>query len=256
MSQFKNLQLEKGEGIARLVLDRPPLNVLNIEAMIEMNRALEELKLDNTIKVLVISGKGKGFCAGVDVADHTEEKVEEMLKQFHDIFFKLSDFQPVTVAQVHGVALGGGCELAIFCDLIIASADAKFGQPEIKVGVFPPIAAIAMPRLMPSKRALELLLTGEMIDAQEAFKLGLVNKVVPGEELANATEALVARLKEKSGVVLKLTKKVFKAVQPLDFRAGVKRAEEIYLKELMATDDAKEGLAAFIRKRAPLWKER
>lgn len=256
MSQFKNIQMEIAEGVARLVLDRPPLNVLNIEAMVEMNQALEELKRDEALKVLVISGKGKGFSAGVDVADHTEEKVEEMLRQFHDVFFKLSDFQPVTLAQVHGAALGGGCELALFCDLIIASADAKFGQPEIKVGVFPPIAAIVLPRLIPEKRASEVLLTGDVLDAQEAFKLGLVNQVVPADELVRATEALIARLKEKSGVVLKLTKKAFKAVKPLDFKAAVKRAEEIYLKELMATADAREGLAAFLEKRKPVWKER
>lgn len=256
MAEWEFIHLETKEGVARLTLDRPPLNVLNIAAMDEVNRALQGLLADTSLKVLAISGKGRAFSAGVDVADHTEEKVEVMLRQFHNIFHKLAALEAVTVAIVHGLALGGGCELAIFCDLVVASESARFGQPEINVGVFPPIAAVVMPRVLPEKRALELLFTGDTIDGKEAYALGLVSRVVPEDRLASEAEVMIGKLAGKSAPVLRLAKRATLAARGLPFKAAVERTEEIYLKALMSCQDVSEGLSAFMEKRKPVWKNR
>jgi cyclohexa-1,5-dienecarbonyl-CoA hydratase len=132
------------------------------------------------VKALIISGSGeKAFSAGVDVVDHTEDKVEKMVQVFHDVFRNLAKLDQVTVAALKGLTLGGGCEIAIFCDLIFAADNLKIGQPEIKLSVFPPIALLMLPRLLGLKKASELLLTGKIIEAQEAEQIGLINKVVP-----------------------------------------------------------------------------
>ena len=178
--QFKNIVFTIEEEKAFLTIDRPPVNILNIATMEEINEALVSLFGNTEVKVLVLSGMGeKAFSAGVDVADHTEDKAEKMIEVFHDIFRNLAKLDQVTVAAVKGLVLGGGCEVAIFCDLIFAADNLKIGQPEIKLSVFPPIALLIMPRLVGLKKASELLLTGKVIDAAEAEKIGLINQVVP-----------------------------------------------------------------------------
>jgi len=250
---FKHISFEVKEGIARITLNRPPLNILNIEMMKEINKALEGLQKEK-LKLVVFAASGKAFSAGVDVAEHTAEKVKEMITVFHKIFRLLASLRCPTLAIVDGAALGGGCELATFCDFVLASKRANFGQPEIKVGVFPPIAAIIFPKLISQKKALELLLTGETIDAQEAWRLGLVNKVVPAEELDKEVDLFIQSLKEKSAAVLGLTKRAVLESLNLGFEAGLKKVEKLYLEELMGTEDAHEGLKAFLEKRAPQWK--
>ena len=252
---FKHIRLEKEEGVATITLNRPPLNISNIEMMGEINRALESLREDR-LKVVVFAAEGKAFSAGVDVAEHTAEKVEEMITVFHRMFRLLISLECPTLAVVAGAALGGGCELATFCDLVIASEEAEFGQPEIKVGVFPPIAAVIFPKLMPGKKALELLLIGETIDAREALSLGLVNRVVPAEELDREVEGFIKSLKGKSAVVMGLTKRAVHESLALEFEPALERVEEIYLRSLMGTKDAHEGLKAFLEKRPPHWEDR
>jgi cyclohexa-1,5-dienecarbonyl-CoA hydratase len=159
------------------------------------------------------------------------------------------------VASVQGAALGGGCELALYCDLVIASEKAKFGQPEIQVGVFPPIAALIFPRLTARKKALELVLSGETITAQEALSLGLINKVVPADQLEEELQKFLGKFLPLSGLVLALTKKAFLAGLMDPAEQGLQAIEKIYLKELMKTRDAEEGLRAFLDKRKPVWKE-
>ncbi len=264
---FEHIRFEVSDGVARLTLNKPPLNVLDIAMMREINSALEGLGGDPSIKVLVFEAAegSKTFSAGVDVSDHTADKVGEMIEVFHRIFRLLDGLEIPTVAVVGGAALGGGCELVLFCDMIIASEKASFGQPEIQVGVFPPIAVMALPEIVGPKKALEMVLIGDRIRAAEAERLGLVNKVVPPEELRAAADEFVGKLAKLSGAVLRLTKRAVRVGAYGSRGAGEQRSgfverlaevEELYLGPLMGTEDAHEGLAAFMEKRAPVWKDR
>jgi len=255
--KFENIIFEAKEAMAFLTINRPPLNILNIPAMEEINDALSYLAGNKEVKVLVISGSGeKAFSAGVDVVDHTEDKVEKMLQVFHDIFRNLSKLDQVTVAALKGLTLGGGCEIAIFCDLIFAADNLKIGQPEIKLSVFPPVALLILPRLVGLKRASELLLTGKIIEAQEAEQIGLINKVAPLSSFDSELESFIQPFTELSLVGLKYSKKGINLGLETNFLEGLERIEKIYLEELMASEDAHEGLKAFMAKRKPLWKNR
>ena len=257
---FQHIAITKQDGVARLTLNKPPLNVLDIAMMREINGALEGLDGDPGVKVLVFQAAegSKAFSAGVDVSEHTADKVEEMIEVFHRIFRLLDGLEVPTVAVVGGAALGGGCELALFCDMVIASEKASFGQPEIQVGVLPPIAAVALPEIVGPKKAMEMVLIGDRIRAAEAERLGLVNKVVPPEELQAAAEEFVGKLAKLSGAVLRLTKRAVRMgiTHTGRFAEGLAAVEELYLGPLMATEDAHEGLAAFMEKRPPVWKDK
>lgn len=254
---FQNIRIERTNAVVKVALNRPPLNILDIAALRELSAAFENLPKES--KVVVLKAEGKAFSAGVDVKDHTADKVHEMIKAMHDVFEKLWALEQPTVAVVQGPALGGGMELAIACDFIIASESAQFGQPEIKVGVFPPIACLLLPRLLPWPKALELILMGEAISAQEAYKLGLVNKVVPAEQLETEASAFVNRLASLSGPVLKLAKRAALVGLGQEWGPGwpktLAQIERLYLDELMKLEDAHEGLKAFLEKRKPQWKE-
>lgn len=253
---YNNIILRIEDGVGEIIFNRPPLNVLNIEMMREINHALKEIAIEPSVKVIVFSGEGKAFSAGVDVSEHTKDKVGVMISVFHEIFDNLNTVSVPTIAVVNGAALGGGCEVAIFCDIVFASEKAKFGQPEIKVGVFPPIAVVMFPRLMEQKKALELLLTGETISATEAKALGLVNQVVPVDEFEDKKVEFIQKFTNLSSIVLKLTKRSMKQVMGLDYKTAIKSVEDIYLNELMITEDANEGLQAFLEKRKPIWKNK
>lgn len=254
---FENIIFDIREQKAFLTINRPPLNILNIPTMEEMNRALSSISADKEVKVLVISGSGeKAFSAGVDVADHTAEKVEKMLQVFHDIFRNLLKLDQVTVAALKGMTLGGGCEIALFCDLVIAADNLKIGQPEIKLAVIPPVALLILPRLVGLKKASELLLTGKIIDAAEAEKTGLVNKIMPLASFDSELESFIQPLTELSLVGLKYSKRGINLGMETNFLDGLERIEKIYLKELMTSEDANEGLKAFIEKRKAVWKNK
>ena len=246
---------ERGESVARIVLARPPLNVLNIAMLKELCDAVDVLGERPRLRVLVIAAEGRVFSAGVDVEDHVGEKVGPMIAAFHGLFRRLADFEPVTVAEVHAHALGGGCELAAFCDLVLASEDATFGQPEIQLGLFPPVSAAAFPYFVHGKKALELMLTGERVDAREAKRIGLVNQTWPAEDFADEAGSFVERLASRSGVALRLAKKAYYAGVDAPFADALDRAERIYLHELMASRDALEGIDAFREKREPRWED-
>ena len=218
----------KKDGVARITIDKPPVNVLDIPTMKELNSALESVKDDADVNIVVIDGKGKTFSAGVDVKDHTADKVDEMVRVFHQIFRNMAVLEQPTVGVIRGSVLGGGCEVAVFCDMVIASETTKLGQPEIKVGVFPPIAAFIVPRLVGRKKALELLLTGDIIDAQESYRLGLVNQVVPDDKLEEVADAFVSKLSSLSGIVLKLTKKAIYQGVDCDFADVLSKIEDVY----------------------------
>jgi cyclohexa-1,5-dienecarbonyl-CoA hydratase len=242
------------DGIATITLDRPPLNVLNIPMMVELNTALESEVVDANLSAVVFRAGGKAFSAGVDVGDHAGDKVAEMIHVFHGIFRKLAATDALTIAAVHRAALGGGCELACFCDLVLASEKAKFGQPEVQVGVFPPIAACIFPAQVGIKKAIELNAVGATIDAREALRIGLVNHVYPFEEFDAQVDAYLEELKKLSRPVVRLAKKTTTLVVREQMLAHLERVEKLYLEELMRLGDAHEGIAAFLEKREAKWK--
>lgn len=241
-------------GLGTITLNRPPVNVLNIAMMEEINGVLKAWEGKKDLKVLLFKGQGKCFSAGVDVGEHMGDLAPKMIEVFHRMFRLLARFEIPTVASVFSSCLGGGCELAVFCDFVVASESAKFGQPEIKVGVFPPIAAYIMPRIMGRKAAMDLILSGRIISAREAFQLGLVNKVVKEEELDQETGAFAKPYLDLSAEVLRVTKRATVGGLRDDLEPSLRFIEEIYLNKLMKTADAQEGLKAFMEKRAPVWK--
>ncbi|NMM05636.1 enoyl-CoA hydratase-related protein [Polaromonas sp.] len=255
LQQFQFIQYGVVDGLATLAINRPPFNVLDIPTMGELNDALDACQEDSSVKLLVITGIGdKAFSAGVEVADHTPDKVDQMIDAFHGIFRRLHRMSMPIIAVVNGVALGGGMELAIACDMIVAAAGAKFGQPEIKLAVFPPVAAVLLPTLMPPARAMEILLGGENFTSEEGRAMGLVNRVFPRETFAAEVQAFLAPFLKLSRVALLSTRKAIREAAGKPFNAALDTVETIYLQELMMTDDAKEGLAAFLEKRKPVWR--
>ncbi|MDP2959431.1 MAG: enoyl-CoA hydratase-related protein, partial [Longimicrobiales bacterium] len=231
-----------------------PLNILDIAMLRELDEAVAQVGADPGASVLVITGEGKAFSAGVDVADHTEDRVEEMIHTFHGALARLLALELPTIAALNGAALGGGLEVALACDIALAREGAKLGQPEIQLGVFPPFAAAVLPRLVGRARALELCLTGRVLTAEEARAIALVQHVFPKDSFASDVAAYVAALSSLSPAVLRLAKRA--VVDGLDAPVGeaLHGAERIYLDELMTLEDAREGLAAFLEKRPPQWK--
>jgi cyclohexa-1,5-dienecarbonyl-CoA hydratase len=252
---FEHIQTEIRDGVATLTLNRAPLNILNIEMMEEINTYLEDLKKEKSLKLLVIQAVGRAFSAGVDVGEHIDDLVSKMIEVVHRIFSSMDALKVPSLSVVDGAALGGGCELALYCDMVIATEKSRFGQPEIQVGVFPPIAALIFPRMIGRKKAMELILLGETISAQEALALGMINKVVSEVSLQQEVNAFVQKFKQLSGLVLKLAREATLAGLNEDMEKGLKAIEEIYLGRLMKSKDANEGLRAFLEKRKPTWKD-
>jgi cyclohexa-1,5-dienecarbonyl-CoA hydratase len=249
------VQVEKKGRAIFLTLDRPPLNVLNLPMLAELRQVLEPLANDDGIDVLTIRGAGeKAFSAGVDIGDHTREKVPEMLEAVHGVIRMLFALPQVTIAVVRGACLGGGCELASSCDLILASADSAFATPEISVGCYPPVALARFPGELGYHRAAEMILTGRRFSAEEALAIGLVNRVAPRAELDQALENLLDELRRKSGAVLRIAVRGLREVALKNFPEALRRSEEIYLNDLLKTEDVEEGVRAFLEKRNPAWK--
>ena len=257
MSGFKFLLYERTGDLIRIAINRPPFNVLDIATMAEMNLALDRALEEQGAKALMLTGVGeKAFSAGVDVADHTKDKVSAMIETFHGNIKRVLAMPIPTVAAINGAALGGGCEFAIACDMVVAAEGAKLGQPEIKLGVFPPIAAILMPRIAPTPRAMELVLGGGIIDAREAHAIGLVNKVYPRETFVADTAKFLEQFLSLSRAALVYAKHAMREATGRPFHEALHHVEQIYLEDMMATEDATEGLNAFMEKRKPVWKNR
>lgn len=240
-------------GLARVELDRPPVNVLDLDAAAELAAAIEDVAAREEVAVIALSGRGRTFCAGVDVRDHLPDRGADMLHAFHRACLALLEAPQPVVAIVQGAALGGGCELTLACDLVIASERATFGQPEIRLGVFPPLAAVALPRMVPAHVASELLLTGRVVGAAEAGRLGLANRVVEESDLNAAAEETLAGLLALSPASLRLTKEAMRRSGARPSAEEIADAERFYVGRLMHTPDAVEGLRAFLDKRPPRW---
>ncbi len=255
MSGPRTVELQADGGVARIVLDRPPLNILTIAMMGELEAAIRQAAADPTTRVIALGARGRAFSAGVDVAEHTPELAETMLAAFHGLCRTLAATDVPTVAVVDGPALGGGCELVALCDVVVASDRATFGQPEIRVGVFPPVAAAAFAFLL-GKAGIAPLLLGETLSASRAQELGLVTTVVPAGDLDATAARVIEHLAGLSAPVLRLTKRAALAGFRRWFEDALTVAERIYVSDLMATADAREGLQAFLERRAPSWQHR
>ena len=252
-AHHETIQLRIEHRTAWITLDRPPLNILDIAMMESLDAALERALPKSDF--VIFQGAGvKAFCAGADVADHTPERVEKMLSAFHAVLRRLAAADCLTIAAVHGFCLGGGMELATFCDFVLATESAQFGQPEIKLGCFPPVAMVTLPRLIGMRAAAHLILTGHQISATEAHRLGVVTRVVPDDELPAAVDALLEELRALSPSALQLTRRTLAQLHSPDFLKLLEEAERVYLSELIQTHDAQEGFRAFLEKRKPAWK--
>ena len=239
--------------VARITLRNPPLNVIDIPMMEELAHFLAELDSRPDVCVIVLSGEGRAFSAGVDVAAHTPDKVEEMLTKFHVVVRALLATKKVTVARVHGLCLGGGAELAMVCDMAFTTESAQWGFPEIKLGCYPPVACTALAALVGQKRAAELIFTGRTIGGKECADIGLATRAVPENKLTAAVEQCVGHLLSLSPAALAIAKKASYAWDSMHFDKGLARAEKIYFEELMKSADLGEGVRAFMEKRAPNW---
>ncbi|MFC2174180.1 enoyl-CoA hydratase/isomerase family protein [Acidobacteriota bacterium] len=252
--EYKHLEYKKENGVAQITLDSPPLNILNIEMMREIEQILQELDAERDLKLLVLAAKGKVFCAGADVAEHHPDKVQKMMGHFDSLFYALNELQLPILAEIRGAALGGGCELALFCDIVLGSDKASFGQPEIKVGFFPPIAAVILPRLVGRNRAMEICLTGRKIYAQEAYDWGLLNHVYPEDKFEEEAAKIKTQILEASPLILRYNKRVVDMGHAIGFQRAYSQVGRTFLGELMNTLDVLEGIEAFQQKRKPEWK--
>jgi len=252
-----NIVLEKKDRVASVTLERPPLNVMNLAMLRELQSVLDSVVGNDECDIIVIRGGGdRAFSAGVDVKDHTKEKVPEMLEVVHGVIRTLLNLPQISLALVQGACLGGGCELASSCDLILASEESYFATPEIHVGCYPPVALARFPSQIGYHRAAEMILTGRRISAQEALSMGLINRVAPVNELDQVLESLLEELKGKSRAVLRIALKGLREISLNNFSEALKRSEEIYLKELLKTEDVEEGVRSFLEKRKPNWSHR
>jgi cyclohexa-1,5-dienecarbonyl-CoA hydratase len=255
-SETRFVQLVSAAGIARITLNRPPANVLSVEMMEELNGLLESLEYQRDIKLVVLAATGKYFSAGFEIGDHLGDRGYLMLEGFRRVFENLAKLDKPTLSVVAGPALGAGCILAAGCDMALVAASARLGHPEIRGGVFNTVASALLPRLVGRKRAFEMLLGGAAISAAEAERHGLISRAVPDERLDAEVAALVQRFQEGSAPILQLTRRAIAGAMDLPFPDAVRHAEDVYLNQLMGSDDAEEGLRAILEKRKPVWKDR
>ena len=255
---YEHIKFQIEDRVGRITFARPPLNIFDIAMMREIDRALTEcMEQHQMVAVVFDAVRGsRAFSAGVSVPEHMAETIYQMLESFHAIFRTMGQMAKPAIAVVDGGALGGGCELVACCDIVVSSTAAKYGQPEIKLGVFPPVAVVMLPRIIGERRARELIFTGELIDAAEALRLGLVNYVVETGALEQKTQEILARLRELSAPALAMTKQAMDISRGQTFEEALAKVEDLYLNELMKTEDAQEGVNAFMEKRKPAWRHR
>ena len=248
------IQTEFDGAVAYVTLSHAPVNVIDFAMIDELKGFFRKLRDQPRLCALVFRGSGRAFSAGVDIPSHLPETVDAMIREFHSVFEALDELSVPTVALVQGVCLGGACELVGYLDLVIATEQARFGVPEIKLGVYPPVAAALFPRRFGYQAAMQLLFTGEIIDAAAALQVGLVSRVVSENDAGPVLEEALRHYRVKSASSLRVVKQAALRARGFTFRELVAPSEAIYLQELMATSDAVEGLQAFIEKREPAWR--
>ena len=254
--QFEHVKFRIDAGVARMTLNRPEHNLLNEAMLREIASGITHAGERDDVKLIVLDSACKVFCGGIDIGEYTSQRVFQMLDAFHAAFAGMLEVGKPVICVVNGPAIGGGAELAAFGDLVIATPKARFAQPEISIGIFPPLASTILPFLVGPKIALELVLTGEPVTAERALELGMVNRLVPEAQLDQAVKDLVDRISGHSGPVLTMAKKAILGGMGLSLREGLKHSMNIFLNELYRLEDSQEGLRALIEKRKPNWKNR
>ncbi len=253
--KLQHIRLQVDSGIARIGLARPEAaNALNLAVLKEISRTLGELDLDESVKVVVFTGSDQAFSSGLDIAEHTDENVYQLIETFHEVIRRMMGHELVSISVVKGMALGAGCELAAICDFCFAAEGAKLGQPELKAGLFPTVAPMIYPRLVGLRRTYEMILTGRTYNAKEAEGIGLITRAVAPAQLDAEVEKWVQFLKSFSTPVLRLARRVTQKAVDLPFDEGLRHVESVYLNQLMSTEDAKEGVRALRERRQPVWK--
>jgi cyclohexa-1,5-dienecarbonyl-CoA hydratase len=256
IEEFQFVKVKIDAEVARITLDRPDHNLLNERMLAELAAGINTLGERNEIKLMILDSAGKTFCGGIELGEYTQRRVFQLLDAFHGAFAAMLDTSKPLLVVVNGPAFGGGAELAALGDLVIATPKARFAQPEIKLGVFPPLAAAVLPYILGPKQALELVLTGEAMSAERARDLGLVNWLVAEEELEKTVAEVSAKVTAQSGPVLTMAKKAILGSLGLPLRDGVRNSMKVFLNELAELEDSQEGLRALVEKRAPKWKNR
>ena len=241
--------------ILNLTLNAPKGNVLDIEMISELTEAVRKHGVNPEVKAFMFQGTGEHFSYGASIPEHTKELAPKLLSAFHTFFRTLIKVSKPTFALVQGQCLGGGLELAAFCNWIFAAENAQFGQPEIKLSVFPPVASLILPHRIGQSAADDLVLTGRSITAQEAKQLGLVH-TVSSEPLKELEEFISTHILPKSTIALQFSVKSSRFEMHQAFLKNVDQIEKLYIQELMKSEDANEGIAAFLEKRAAVWKNR
>jgi cyclohexa-1,5-dienecarbonyl-CoA hydratase len=253
---FEFVKFQIDAGVARLTLNRPDHNLLNEAMLREIADGIVFAGERDDLKLIVLDSACKVFSGGIDIGEYTTQRVYQMLDAFQAAFAAMLEIGKPVLCVVNGPAIGGGAELAAFGDLVVATPKARFAQPEITIGVFPPLASTILPFLVGPKRALEIILTGEAISAERALELGLVTRLVPEAKLEATVNELVARITSQSGPVLAMAKRAILGGMGLSLREGLKKSMSIFLNELYKLEDSQEGLRALVEKRKPNWKNR
>jgi cyclohexa-1,5-dienecarbonyl-CoA hydratase len=256
LEEFQAIHYRSADCVARLTLNRPDHNLLNESMLRELAAGIETAGEDDEIKLIMIDSACKVFSGGIDVAEYTGPRVFQMLDAFQRVFMAMIEAGKPVMVVVNGPAIGGGSELAAFGDLIIATPKARFAQPEIRIGVFPPLAASIFPHIVGTRQAMELVLTGEAITAERARDLGLVSRLVPEDDLEKTVQGMIGVITSQSGAVLRMAKKAIIGSMGLAMRDGLKASMDVFLNELYKLEDSQEGLRALVEKRKPKWKNR
>jgi enoyl-CoA hydratase len=255
--EYQNLIVEIKEKIGTIKINRPAaLNALNMETVQELNDAVHELSENSEVKVIILTGEGKAFVAGADISemkDMTKGQAMDLSKMGQKAFSFIESQEKPVIAAVNGFALGGGCELALACDIRIVSETAKFGQPEVNLGIIPGFAGTQrLSRLVGTAKAKELIYTGEIIDAKTALSIGLANQVVPADKLLDFVLEMANKIASKGPLAIKLSKRVIHRGSRSDFDTGSSFEVEAF-GECFGAGEAKEGMSAFLEKRKPKW---
>ena len=252
----KLVEFDVEAGIARITLNRPPANVFSVELLADVAAALETLEFRDEVKLIVIAARGKYFSAGIELADQIDDRGYLMVEALRRVFELLLKLDKPSLSVVAGSALGPGSLLAGACDMCLAGSGAKFAHPEIRAGVFGTVTAALLPRLVGRKKAFEMILGGQAISAPEAVRVGLITRAVPADRLVADAEAVIRRFRESSSVVMQSARKAIAGGLDKPFDEALRHAEDVYLNQLLGSEDASEGLRAVREKRKPAWRNK